>query len=79
MLFWYLNDCYTNLEKYEEYATYLISLQKEVKKETDFSLYLPPESSVHYALQEVYPHISDETRKQIDSLKFKKEYDAFTK
>ena len=46
MLFWYLNDCYTNLEKYEEYATYLISLQKEVKKETDFSLYLPPESSV---------------------------------
>lgn len=79
MLFWYLNDCYRNLEKYEDYAAYLISLQKEVKKETYFSLYLPTESSVHYALQEVYPYVSDKTRKEIDSLEFKKKYDAFTK
>ena len=68
-LFWDYKQCYMALEQYEEYASYLISLEKQSIKEGDqYSYQIPDKYTLKQELQEIYELVSKETRQEIEQL-----------
>lgn len=68
-LFWDYKQCYMALEQYEEYASYLISLEKQSIKEGDqYSYQIPDKYTLKQELQEIYELVSESTRQEIDQL-----------
>ena len=70
VLFEYYNTCYTKLEKYEDYAVFLMKLAKMIQKEGDITLSLPDRFRVQHCLENIYSLVSEETQKKIDALDF---------
>lgn len=68
-LFYDYKQCYMALEQYEEYASYLISLEKQSIKEGDqYSYQIPDKYTLKQELQEIYELVSESTRQEIDQL-----------
>lgn len=68
VLFEDYNLCYKHLEKYEEYAEFLIDIAKQLPEEDDYYDDLPDRYRVINCLKSVYPKVSEETQKKIDEL-----------
>lgn len=68
VLFQFYCLCYTRLEDYETFALKLIDLAEKIKEVGDFTYQYPDHYDIQYYLKEVYPHVSSETQKKIDSL-----------
>lgn len=68
VLFEDYNLCYNHLEKYEEYAEFLIDIAKQLPEEDDYYDDLPDRYRVINCLKSVYPKVSEETQKKIDEL-----------
>lgn len=68
-LFEYYVDCYKGLEKYEEFADYMIGiLENYPPDDSRKQLEVPLKSWVISCMEEIYPQLSPETQKKIDDL-----------
>lgn len=70
VLFESYNTCYTKLERYEDYADFLIKMAKLIQKEGDVTLTLPDKFRIQHCMKNIYPHLSEETQEEIDALNF---------
>lgn len=68
VLFEDYNLCYKHLERYEEYAEFLIDIAKQLPEKDDYYDDLPDRYRVINCLESVYPKVSEETQKKIDEL-----------
>lgn len=70
VLFYSYRECYLKLEKYEEFAEYLITQAQNIQKDGDLNLINPDRFSVEDALEKIYDKVSPATQEKITALNF---------
>ena len=68
MLFELYHTCYMNLKLYETYAFKLIDLAEKVQEVGDYTYQYPDSHRIKHYLEEVYPFVTSDTQKKIDTL-----------
>ena len=68
MLFELYHTCYMNLMLYETYAFKLIDLAEKVQEVGDYTYQYPDSHRIKHYLEEVYPFVTSDTQKKIDTL-----------
>lgn len=70
LLFYSYRDCYMGLEKYEEFAEYLIARAQEIQKSSDLLFRVSLKFEVEDGLKEIYDNVSPATQEKITALNF---------
>lgn len=67
-LFTYYDYCYMGLEKYEEFADYLMEIIKNYPSDVYSMIKVPSDDAVTSGINKVYPYLSAEKKREIDNL-----------
>ena len=64
----YYDYCYMGLEKYEEFADYLMEIIKNYPSDVYSMIKVPSDDAVTSGINKVYPYLSAEKKREIDNL-----------